>query len=117
KTRSSQTIGLALPRPGMAVFHLTFFSGLHSSGGFAAGATPVISGPRHCGQLPSAASRARADAAKEATTREASGTSFSVILNSMVELRCVVWVLCGSGLRCRATGVAYLILGDRQRAL
>jgi hypothetical protein len=63
-----------------------FVSGSHFSGGVAAGATPVISGPRHWGQLPSAASRATADAAKEATQRAVSGTSFSVILNSMAKL-------------------------------
>ena len=42
-------IGLLLPSPGSATFHLTFFVSLHSSGGLAAGASPVPSGPRHVG--------------------------------------------------------------------
>ena len=46
---SRQTIGLLLPSPGSATFHLTFFVSLHSSGGLAAGASPVPSGPRHVG--------------------------------------------------------------------
>src|SRR4029079_14684464 len=53
KMRSPQTIGDALPRPGMATFHLTFFVVDHSVGGFPLGATPVASGPRHWGQLSS----------------------------------------------------------------
>lgn len=53
KMRSPQTIGEALPRPGIATFHLTFFVVDHSVGGFPLGATPVASGPRHWGQLSS----------------------------------------------------------------
>ncbi len=55
--------GSTSPLPGIATFQRTFFVSLHSSGGVACGATPVMSGPRHCGQklsaLPAAALRAR----------------------------------------------------------
>src|SRR5829696_3219329 len=47
KMRSLQTIGDALPRPGMATFHLMFFLVDHSVGGFPLGATPFACGPRH----------------------------------------------------------------------
>jgi hypothetical protein len=57
--RSPQTTGVELPLPGIATFQRTFLVSLHSTGGAAVGATPVMSGPRHCGQklsaLPSAA--------------------------------------------------------------
>src|SRR5262245_60291855 len=49
-TRSPQTIGDELPRPGISTFHLTFFVSLHSSGGFAVDETPVAWGPRHWAQ-------------------------------------------------------------------
>ena len=41
---------------GYSTFHLMFLSAAHSMGGSPAGATPLASGPRHCGQfsLPSA---------------------------------------------------------------
>ena len=38
------------PWPGSATFQRTFFFSLHSTGGFASGATPLARGPRHCGQ-------------------------------------------------------------------
>ena len=34
-------------KPGISIFHFTFFVSLHSTGGFPCGATPVPSGPRH----------------------------------------------------------------------
>src|SRR5262245_30261543 len=49
-TRSPQTIGDELPRPGISTFHLMFLVSLHSSGGLAVFETPVADGPRHCGQ-------------------------------------------------------------------
>src|SRR5262245_52743069 len=51
---SFQMIGVDEPPPGIGTFHLTFFDSLHSTGGCAAGATPILSGPRHSGQLRSA---------------------------------------------------------------
>src|SRR4029079_11253347 len=54
-TRSPQTIGDADPRPGISVFHRTFFVSLHSTGGSAVFDTPVAWGPRHWGQYFSAA--------------------------------------------------------------
>jgi hypothetical protein len=50
KILSSQTTGVAEPWPGTSTFHFTFFFSLHSLGGSLLGATPVSSGPRHCGQ-------------------------------------------------------------------
>jgi enterochelin esterase-like enzyme len=46
---SRQTIGLLLPAPAIGTFQRRFFVALHSSGGLAAGASPVPSGPRHVG--------------------------------------------------------------------
>src|ERR1041385_3692415 len=51
KTRSPHTTGVEDAEPGTATFHFTFLVSLHSSGGSASGATPLASGPRHCGQL------------------------------------------------------------------
>jgi hypothetical protein len=51
KMRSPHTIGVAEPRPGSFTFHFTLLVSLHVVGGFADGATPVASGPRHCGQF------------------------------------------------------------------
>src|SRR6202034_4400166 len=58
KTRLSQTMGVELPSPGIGVFHLTLLVSLQVSGGSACGATPVASGPRHCGQKRSASEAA-----------------------------------------------------------
>src|SRR5260370_32877724 len=44
-------IGVALPVPGILTFHLTLLVSLQVVGGSAEGATPVWSGPRHCGQF------------------------------------------------------------------
>src|SRR5277367_3950493 len=60
KTRLSHTMGVALPSPGIGVFHLTLLVSLQVKGGSACGAKPVASGPRHCGQLRSAAESAQA---------------------------------------------------------
>ncbi len=49
--RSSQTMGVAEPLPGIFTFHLTFLVSLQTVGGLAEGATPVAKGPRHCGQF------------------------------------------------------------------
>ena len=54
-TWSPQMIGVADPLPGIAIFQRTLSVSLHFSGGSASGAAPVASGPRHCGQVPSAA--------------------------------------------------------------
>ena len=51
KTLSPQTTGVAEPVPGTLIFHLMFFSSLHSVGGWPVGETPLHSGPRHCGQF------------------------------------------------------------------
>ena len=53
KTLLPQTIGVDIPRPGMATFHLMFFSLPHSMGG-APSATPWPDGPRQVGQFDSA---------------------------------------------------------------
>ena len=47
KMRSPHTTGVEEPLPGISTFQRTFFVSLHSSGGVACGATPVMSGPRH----------------------------------------------------------------------
>src|SRR5205807_245091 len=75
---SPQTTGVEEPAPGMAAFHLTFFVSLHSTGGLASGATPVASGPRHCGQLDNErrASAESADKVKVARARRANGKAF-----------------------------------------
>src|SRR4051794_5306200 len=44
-------IGVEAPSPGTLRFHRMFSVWLHVSGGLAAGAAPVPSGPRHCGQF------------------------------------------------------------------
>ena len=59
-TWSPQTIGVAEPLPGIAIFHLTLRVSLHSTGGSAAGASPVASGPRHCGHALSSAAASSA---------------------------------------------------------
>src|SRR5262245_43097771 len=51
KTFLPQIIGCEKPRPGSAVFHITFFVSLHSTGRFVSPETPCESGPRHCAQL------------------------------------------------------------------
>src|SRR5580658_3216514 len=51
KTMFSQTIGEAEPSPGSFTFHLMLLVSLQVVGGLASGATPVASGPRHCGQF------------------------------------------------------------------
>src|SRR5436190_16404110 len=48
--RSAQIIGVASPKPGTGTFHLTCSLSLQLAGGSDKGATPVPSGPRHCGQ-------------------------------------------------------------------
>ena len=57
-TWSPQTIGVAEPLPGISIFQRRFCVSLHSTGGSAAGASPVARGPRHCGQPSSAAADA-----------------------------------------------------------
>src|ERR1043166_3185823 len=49
-SRSPHTTGVESPEPGTLTFHFTWFVSSHLSGGSASGATPVASGPRHCGQ-------------------------------------------------------------------
>src|SRR5215210_6218854 len=44
-------IGVEVPNPGSFTFHFTCSVSLQLVGGAASGATPDISGPRHCGQL------------------------------------------------------------------
>jgi hypothetical protein len=55
-------IGVDVPSPGMWTFQEMFLLSSHFTGGLPLGATPVPSGPRHCGQL-SAAGDAEAHAA------------------------------------------------------
>ena len=47
----SQTMGVDMPRPGIFTFHFTFSVSLQVVGGLPCGATPLASGPRHCGQF------------------------------------------------------------------
>ena len=67
-----QTIGDECPRPSIGVFHLMFWSGLHSDGRFFSFEIPEPSGPRHCGQFPADAFRREsatgADKRDETTT-------------------------------------------------
>src|SRR5262245_15404165 len=51
KIRSFQMTGVAPPRPGIGTFQATFLVSLHSVGSPLSLLTPVLSGPRHCGQL------------------------------------------------------------------
>src|SRR5205085_10687855 len=44
-------IGVEVPNPGSFTFHFTCSVSLQLVGGAASGATPDVSGPRHCGQL------------------------------------------------------------------
>src|SRR5689334_18965813 len=53
-TASPKTTGEEWALPGSGVFHRMSFVSLQCSGGVANGATPVASGPRHCGQYRSA---------------------------------------------------------------
>ena len=57
-SRSPQTIGEELPRPGSSTFHLMLLVSLHASGGLAWIETPFAFGPRHCGQFRSASGEA-----------------------------------------------------------
>src|SRR5687767_4367920 len=47
--RSPQMIGVELPSPGIATFHLMFSVSLHFVGGSPCGATPLCCGPRQAG--------------------------------------------------------------------
>jgi hypothetical protein len=80
-------MGDALPRPGIAAFHLTFVSGLHVTGGVAPGATPVISGPRHWGQFWSTESRALADVVPRTKRRIAKGERWIIVYGSPMRQR------------------------------
>ena len=51
KTLSPQMMGVEVPCPSMATFHLMFSSSPHVTGGFAVVDTPVAFGPRHWCQL------------------------------------------------------------------
>src|SRR5262245_39650969 len=94
--RSPQTIGDALPRPGIATFHFTFFVVDHSVGGFPFGATPVASGPRHWCQLSSFCSlmsAAQSVTAQSKTARKLIQVGFRMFSCSRSELlstRCAV---------------------------
>src|SRR5436853_833933 len=66
KTFFSQTIGVAEPSPGTLIFHLMFLVSSHSVGGLACGAVPSCRGPRHWGQLSSAAACVRLTVMKNA---------------------------------------------------
>src|SRR5687767_13088940 len=54
KIWSPQMMGVEVPKPGIFVFHLRLFVSVQAVGGLACGATPLPSGPRHCGQFCSA---------------------------------------------------------------
>src|SRR5262245_32101586 len=56
KIKSSQIIGLELPRPGIGTFHKTPLSMLKRFGMSLPLATPLAFGPRNCGQLSAYAS-------------------------------------------------------------
>src|SRR5262245_16904364 len=51
KTFAPQTIGCEWPCPAIGVFHLMFFSTLHSVGTLVSDETPVPSAPRHWDQF------------------------------------------------------------------
>ena len=51
KMRSSQTIGVALPAPGIGAFQRMLVSASHVIGGSASGAMPLACGPRQWCQL------------------------------------------------------------------
>src|SRR6185503_15211534 len=86
-----QTIGDECARPSIGVFHLMFFVGLHSEGRFFSVETPEPSGPRHCGQFPADAARARKlkDAnAREIPTIKVKAIRFTVIV-PLLDFLCV----------------------------
>src|SRR5215510_14426213 len=47
----SHMIGEEWPRPGIAAFQTMFLSTPHSAGRFFSSETPLLCGPRHCGQF------------------------------------------------------------------
>src|SRR6266849_2640086 len=51
KMRSPQTAGVEPAQPGVLNFQTTFFDSSHSVGRFFSLLMPLLSGPRHCGQL------------------------------------------------------------------
>src|SRR5262245_53453049 len=51
KTRSPQRTCEEWPRPGIAVFPVTFCVALHTAGNSVSGEIPWLSGPRHCAQF------------------------------------------------------------------
>src|SRR5438270_13530163 len=85
--RSPQTIGVECPLPGRVVFQRMFLVSLHSTGGLASGATPVPSGPRHCGQLartsaspsPAASAAARRQVSSSLATNKCTRISFWLV--------------------------------------
>src|SRR6185503_15949425 len=74
-TRLPQTTGVEEAEPAIGNFHFTFLFSLHSSGGSASGATPLASGPRHCGQL----RRASGEGSAALAARKASRTAKSPV--------------------------------------
>lgn len=68
KIRSSQTIGVEIPRPGIATFHLTFFVVFHSIGGFAVEEEPLPVGPRQLFQFSAFANELRKEIARTRNT-------------------------------------------------
>ena len=66
-------MGEECPRPGMAVFQISFFPLPHSSGtSWPASAVLLPSGPRHCFQSPAAAAGGVSRSSSVATVAEAS---------------------------------------------
>src|SRR6516164_8695124 len=73
-------MGVEVPRPGIAVFHLTLVSASHLSGGSPLGATPVASGPRHWCQLANCSFVASpAEAAAPKITPRATNDDFTAL--------------------------------------
>lgn len=78
-TRSCQMMGVEVPNPGVATFHLMFLVSLHSSGGLATGETPVNRGPRHWGQLASCSAAILERQLKARNTPKKRATPLAVI--------------------------------------
>ena len=69
-------IGLAVPRPGSAIFHRTLLVSLQFMGGWASGAIPLACGPRQAGQLREKGSAASLGVLKSTVNPSADKTAF-----------------------------------------
>src|SRR4029077_4055967 len=76
--------------PGRSIFHLMFLSSAHSVGGWASGATPLESGPRHWAQNLFASAESAAEACRAASTMSDAEIE-TVEINRRIEIAAPVW--------------------------